>query len=90
MGASAPQNKATILGAPAPQLAALLKQQPGAAGGGAGGAPNAGFGAAAGSAASGPAAPGPAASHPCPRCSKPLEYVAQYQRWFCGACQQYR
>lgn len=25
----------------------------------------------------------------CPRCGKPLQFVAQYQRWFCGAEQQY-
>jgi len=30
-----------------------------------------------------PGAPG------CPRCGQPLEFVAQYQRWFCGREQQY-
>jgi hypothetical protein len=25
----------------------------------------------------------------CPRCGQPLQFVAQYQRWFCGAEQQY-
>jgi hypothetical protein len=26
---------------------------------------------------------------PCPRCQQPLQFVAQYQRWFCQRCQQY-
>jgi hypothetical protein len=25
----------------------------------------------------------------CPRCGQPLQFVAQYQRWFCGQEQQY-
>lgn len=25
----------------------------------------------------------------CPRCGQPLQFVAQYQRWFCGHEQQY-
>jgi hypothetical protein len=37
-----------------------------------------------------PAAAAPApATHPCPRCQKPLVFVAQYQRWFCESCKQY-
>ena len=28
-------------------------------------------------------------TYPCPRCQKPLVFVAQYQRWFCEACRQY-
>jgi hypothetical protein len=28
-------------------------------------------------------------SYPCPRCQRPLVFVAQYQRWFCDACKQY-
>jgi hypothetical protein len=36
------------------------------------------------------AQPAPAAqTHPCPRCQRPLVYVAQYQRWFCESCKQY-
>lgn len=27
--------------------------------------------------------------YPCPRCQTPLQWAAQYQRWFCGRCQQY-
>lgn len=34
------------------------------------------------------AAPQPGAPA-CPRCGQPLEFVAQYQRWFCGREQQY-
>lgn len=34
------------------------------------------------------AAPG-AAPGPCPRCGGQVQYVAQYQRWYCTACQQY-
>jgi hypothetical protein len=30
-----------------------------------------------------------AATQFCPRCGKPLEFVAQYQRWFCRGCNQY-
>lgn len=37
-----------------------------------------------------PVQPGPAPAPPaqvprCPRCGQPLEYVAQYQRWYCRA-----
>jgi hypothetical protein len=28
-------------------------------------------------------------AHPCPRCHAPLTFVAQYNRWYCNACQQY-
>lgn len=36
------------------------------------------------------AGPAPAAqTHPCPRCQRPLVFVAQYQRWFCESCKQY-
>jgi len=27
--------------------------------------------------------------HACPRCGQPLQFVAQYQRWYCGSEQQY-
>ena len=27
--------------------------------------------------------------YPCARCGNPLQWVAEYQRWYCGACQQY-
>ncbi len=27
--------------------------------------------------------------YPCPRCQAPLQWAAQYQRWFCARCQQY-
>jgi hypothetical protein len=27
---------------------------------------------------------------PCPTCQTPVTWVAQYQRWFCQRCQQYR
>jgi hypothetical protein len=27
--------------------------------------------------------------YPCPRCQAPLQWAAQYQRWFCTRCQQY-
>jgi hypothetical protein len=33
--------------------------------------------------------PQPQAAHSCPRCGQPLQFVAQYQRWFCGNEQQY-
>jgi hypothetical protein len=36
----------------------------------------------------GGAAPG-AAPGPCPKCGGQLQFVAQYQRWYCTACQQY-
>ena len=35
-----------------------------------------------------PAAAVPAAA--CPACGTPLQWVAQYQRWFCTRCNQYR
>ena len=28
-------------------------------------------------------------TYPCPRCQRPLVFVAQYQRWFCESCKQY-
>jgi hypothetical protein len=31
----------------------------------------------------------PQAAPNCPRCGQPLQFVAQYQRWFCGREQQY-
>jgi hypothetical protein len=100
-GNPAPQNnKATIMGAAAPQLRELLKQNPGAAGaqaaqpGGAMNAPKASGGAQPGGAQ--PAAqaaggqPGAAAgSQFCGRCGSPMQFVAQYQRYFCQKCQQY-
>jgi hypothetical protein len=36
----------------------------------------------------GGAGPG-AAPGPCPKCGGQLQFVAQYQRWYCTACQQY-
>ncbi|HTJ44635.1 MAG TPA: hypothetical protein VL463_21165 [Kofleriaceae bacterium] len=27
--------------------------------------------------------------YPCPRCQGPLQWAAQYNRWFCARCQQY-
>lgn len=36
-----------------------------------------------------PQAPMPQAAPPCPRCGTPLEFVHQYQRWFCPREQQY-
>jgi hypothetical protein len=27
--------------------------------------------------------------YPCPRCQAPLQWAAQYNRWFCARCQQY-
>ena len=27
--------------------------------------------------------------YPCPRCQSPLQWAAQYNRWFCARCQQY-
>jgi hypothetical protein len=29
------------------------------------------------------------AAPPCPRCQRPLVFVAQYQRWFCEGCKDY-
>jgi len=29
------------------------------------------------------------AVHPCPRCSAPLTFVPQANRWYCASCQQY-
>lgn len=31
----------------------------------------------------------PQAAGPCPKCGGQLQFVAQYQRWYCTACQQY-
>ncbi len=28
--------------------------------------------------------------YPCQQCGTSLQFVAEYQRWFCGRCQQYR
>ncbi|CAN5436931.1 hypothetical protein BH11MYX1_BH11MYX1_48740 [soil metagenome] len=28
--------------------------------------------------------------YPCQQCGTSLQWVAEYQRWFCGRCQQYR
>ena len=72
------------MGAAAPQLAALLKQQPPAGAAGAGGA------AAQAQQPQGSAQPSAqAGSQFCGRCGKPMTFVAQYQRWFCQGCQQY-
>jgi len=38
---------------------------------------------------SAPQAAPPQGATPCPRCGQPLEFVAQYQRWFCRQEQQY-
>lgn len=27
--------------------------------------------------------------YPCAQCRNPLQWVAEYQRWYCGTCQQY-
>jgi hypothetical protein len=78
----APQNKATILGAPAPQLAALLKQPPG-------GAANPGANPGGNPAAVTPGGPPAPKSQFCGRCGSQTQYVAQYQRYFCQKCQQY-
>jgi len=40
-------------------------------------------------AAPGPA-PAPAAGPACPTCGSPLTWIAQYGRWYCYRCQQYR
>jgi len=37
-----------------------------------------------------PAAPQAAPAAACPTCGTPLQWVAQYQRWFCTRCNQYR
>jgi hypothetical protein len=38
-----------------------------------------------------PTAPtAPATTPPCPVCGQPLMWIAQYGRWWCGYCQQYR
>jgi hypothetical protein len=80
-------NNKTILGAAAPQLRELLKQPPGGqpqqppAG-----QPQASSNAAGGSHTQGGAQP---QSKFCGRCGKPMQFVAQYQRWFCQGCQQY-
>ena len=31
----------------------------------------------------------PKALHPCPRCSRELTYIAQYERWYCYSCRAY-
>ena len=31
----------------------------------------------------------PAAMTNCPSCGGPLEYIQQYQRWYCRKCQKY-
>lgn len=36
-----------------------------------------------------PAAPTPKTLHPCPRCSRGLTYIAQYDRWYCYSCRAY-
>jgi NADH pyrophosphatase NudC (nudix superfamily) len=36
-----------------------------------------------------PAAAAAPAAQFCGRCGKPMQYVAQYQRWYCQGCQQY-
>ena len=36
-----------------------------------------------------PAGPGAGATPNCPRCGAPLQFVAQYQRWFCSRENQY-
>jgi NADH pyrophosphatase NudC (nudix superfamily) len=82
-------NNKTILGAAAPQLRELLKQPPGGQPPGGqppGGQPQAGSNAAGGSHTQGGAQ---AQSKFCGRCGKPMQFVAQYQRWFCQGCQQY-
>jgi hypothetical protein len=66
-------NAKTIMGAAAPQLKELLKQPPG-------GAPQA---------QAQPQGGAQAQSKFCGRCGKPMQFVAQYQRWFCQGCQQY-
>ena len=72
------------MGAPAGQLAALLKQPP------AGTAPQpAAAGTAPQAAAAGTAPQTAQGSQFCGRCGKPMTFVAQYQRWFCEGCQQY-
>lgn len=40
----------------------------------------------------GAAQPQPAApqQYPCQQCQAPLQWVAEYQRWYCPTCQQYR
>lgn len=32
----------------------------------------------------------PQAGPPCPVCGQPLTWIAQYNRWYCGRCAQYR
>lgn len=38
-----------------------------------------------------PAAPSPPTKveHPCPTCGRELEYVSQYNRWYCYSCKSY-
>jgi len=33
---------------------------------------------------------GPQAPPACPACGQPLAWIAQYARWYCPRCQQYR
>lgn len=33
---------------------------------------------------------GPQAPPNCPVCGQPLSWIAQYGRWYCARCQQYR
>ncbi len=37
-----------------------------------------------------PAYPGTVPAAVCPVCGAPLQWVAQYQRWFCTRCNAYR
>ena len=37
-----------------------------------------------------PAYPAAAPAALCPTCGTPLQWVAQYQRWFCTRCNAYR
>ncbi len=54
-------------------------------------APGAGPSASPPQAAAPPSAPSSAAAAPsvCPRCQAPTQWIAQYQRAYCGRCQQY-
>jgi hypothetical protein len=36
-----------------------------------------------------PAMPAAQPNYPCPRCTSTLMWVQEYQRWYCGSCQQY-
>jgi len=37
-----------------------------------------------------PAAPAAPAVRYCPKCGSPMRYIAQYKRWWCDTCRQYR